>query len=151
MNIATGYRTGGRPEIGVGIALLIVAASVFLWSTGRLKSSAATTGVQPIGFTETGQPVYPVVGSTLDGQPVTANQVPGGVRVASARTNTLAIVALVCGFVLAPLAIPIGHIALVQIRRTSEQGRVLAIVGLTLGYIWTTLIVIAVLVVSAGA
>ncbi|OCF86102.1 hypothetical protein AW168_32885 [Nocardia brasiliensis] len=63
----------------------------------------------------------------------------------------MAIVALVCGFVLAPLAIPIGHIALVQIRRTGEHGRVLAIVGLTLGYISTVLIVITVLLVSAGA
>src|ERR1700757_4956523 len=53
------------------------------------------------------------------------------------RTNAMAIAALVSAFVVAPLGIVFGHIALSQIRRSGEDGRGLAIAGLVLGYVFT--------------
>ncbi|QLL09990.1 DUF4190 domain-containing protein [Mycobacterium vicinigordonae] len=57
-------------------------------------------------------------------------------------TNSMAIVALVTSFVLAPLGIIFGHISLSQIKRTGEEGRGLAIAGLVIGYVATSLTVI---------
>ena len=53
------------------------------------------------------------------------------------RTNVLAIVAIVAGF-MAPIAgIVTGHLALRQIARTGEEGRTLALTGLIAGYALT--------------
>ena len=52
-------------------------------------------------------------------------------------TNTLAILALVFSFVIAPGGIICGHIALNQIKRTGEGGRGLALAGLIIGYVFT--------------
>jgi hypothetical protein len=65
-------------------------------------------------------------------QPV--QQVPG--------TNVMAIVALVCAFVFAPLGIVFGHLAKRQIKQTGEQGEGLANVGLILSYVFTGLAVV---------
>jgi Domain of unknown function (DUF4190) len=54
-------------------------------------------------------------------------------------TNTLAIVALVSSLLLAPLGIIFGHISLSQIKRSSEDGRGLAIAGTVIGYVGTVL------------
>lgn len=54
-------------------------------------------------------------------------------------TNTMAILALVFGFVFAPAAIVLGHIARKQIRQTGEEGDGLALAGLVIGYIFTGL------------
>lgn len=56
---------------------------------------------------------------------------------AQAKTNVLAIIALVAAFVMPLAAIIMGHIALSQIRRTGEQGHGLAKAGLILGYVFT--------------
>ena len=53
---------------------------------------------------------------------------------ANTRTNTLAAIALVLGFVYPLLAIPVGHVARRQIVRTGERGDGLALAGLVLGY-----------------
>ena len=58
-------------------------------------------------------------------------------------TNSMAIAALVCSLVLAPLGIIFGHISLSQIKRTGQEGRGLAIAGLAIGYVSTVLSVIA--------
>ena len=70
-----------------------------------------------------------------------------------ATTNALAMASLACGltqFVFGPLtaipAIVFGHVARHQIKRTGEQGAVLALAGLILG--WATLILGIVLVVG---
>lgn len=52
-------------------------------------------------------------------------------------TNTLAIVALILGFVLPLGGIICGHIALGQIKRTGESGHGLALAGTILGYVLT--------------
>lgn len=54
----------------------------------------------------------------------------------------MAIIAIVSAFVISPLGIVFGHIALSQIRRTGEDGRVLAIIGLVVGYVSTALLLL---------
>jgi predicted PurR-regulated permease PerM len=77
---------------------------------------------------------------------------------APARTNPLAIAALVCGIVqfgagifkglgLAGIAaIILGHVAVRQIRRSGESGRRLAKAGLILGYAGLALALFAVVI-----
>jgi len=56
---------------------------------------------------------------------------------AVAPWNVLSIVSLVTSVLgLSLVGIITGHIALSQIKKTGEQGRVLAIIGLVLGYLW---------------
>ena len=59
--------------------------------------------------------------------------------------SVLAIVAFVLAFAVPPGAIVCGHIALGQIRRTGEQGRELALAGTVLGYVFTAIIALFVL------
>ncbi len=59
-------------------------------------------------------------------------------------TNTLAIVALVCAFVFAPLGIVFGHMSLSQIKKTGEEGRGLALAGLIIGYLVCALTILVV-------
>jgi hypothetical protein len=54
-------------------------------------------------------------------------------------TNTLAIVALILGFVVPLGGIIAGHIALGQIKRTGEGGQGLALAGTIVGYVLTGL------------
>ena len=60
-------------------------------------------------------------------------------------TNTLAILALVLGFVVPIGGIICGHIALGQIKRTGEGGRGLAMAGLILGYALTALTILVII------
>ncbi|WP_080730688.1 DUF4190 domain-containing protein [Rhodococcoides fascians] len=60
------------------------------------------------------------------------------------RTNGLAIAALVGALFLAPLGIVFGHISLAQIKRSGEQGRGLALAGLIIGYVFTTVMVLSI-------
>ncbi len=62
------------------------------------------------------------------------------------QTNTLAIAALVCAFVFAPLGIVFGHLSLSQIKKSGEEGRGIAIAGLVIGYLVTVLTVLIVVV-----
>ena len=59
-------------------------------------------------------------------------------------TNTMAIVALVCAFVFAPLGIVFGHISLSQIKKTGEEGRGLAVAGLVISYVITALTILVI-------
>ncbi|MBF4595742.1 DUF4190 domain-containing protein [Curtobacterium flaccumfaciens] len=54
-------------------------------------------------------------------------------RAVEARTNTLAIVSLVLGFVIPIAGIVTGGVALAQIRRSGELGKGLAVAGVTIG------------------
>ncbi len=74
------------------------------------------------------------------------------------RTNSLAIVALVCGIVglcgLFPadfVAIILGHRARRQISHTGEQGSGLAKAGLILGYVGLALLILPALFLLASA
>lgn len=55
------------------------------------------------------------------------------------RTNTMAIVSLVCAFVFSPLGIVFGIMARKEIRRTGEEGWGLATAGLIISSIFTAL------------
>lgn len=57
-------------------------------------------------------------------------------------TNTLAILALIFGFMFPIAGIICGHIARGQIKRTGESGDGLALAGLILGYVLTGLTVL---------
>ncbi len=57
-------------------------------------------------------------------------------------TNTLAIVALILGFVVPLGGIICGHLALGQIKRTGESGHGLAMAGTVIGYVLTGLTVL---------
>lgn len=63
------------------------------------------------------------------------------------KTNTMAILAIVFGFVFSPLGIVFGHIGLSQIKRTGEQGRGLALTGLIVGYVFTALWVLYIILI----
>lgn len=72
----------------------------------------------------------------------------------AAKWNVLSIVSLVTSIIgLSLVGVITGHISLSQIKKTGEQGNVLAIIGLILGYIGlvTAIILIIVWVVFAGA
>src|ERR1700712_3790015 len=70
----------------------------------------------------------------------------GGYPPPPRSTNGLAIASLICAFVFAPLAILFGHISLSQIKRSGQDGHGLAIAGLALGYAFTVLGVVAIVV-----
>jgi len=74
-------------------------------------------------------------------QPQYQYQQPGYYQqpVASGRTNTMAILALVFAFVFWPLGIVFGHLARRQIRQTGEGGAGLASAGLILSYVFGVL------------
>lgn len=61
------------------------------------------------------------------------------------HVNPAAIFALVLGILLSPLAVIFGHLALSQISRTGDRGRMPALVGTVLGYSALVLIVIVVI------
>lgn len=74
---------------------------------------------------------------------------------APARTNTMAILSLVFAFILAPLGVVFGAIALNQIKKTGEEGKGLAVAGLVtssiftlLGIIYIVFVIIA--IIAAG-
>ncbi|MEJ8283947.1 DUF4190 domain-containing protein [Curtobacterium citreum] len=70
----------------------------------------------------------------------------GALRTAPARpTNTLAIIALVLGFVVPIGGVVVGLIALPQLRRTGEAGRGLAITGIVAGAVISVFSVLPVL------
>jgi len=70
------------------------------------------------------------------------------------RTNTFAIVSLVCSLasflvgVSCIAGIVFGHLALRQIRRTGEEGRGMAIAGLVIGYVALVILVLVVVLVA---
>ena len=78
-------------------------------------------------------------------QPMYSSYPYGGYR--AAPWNLMAILSIVFAFVFYPAGIVLGHVALTQIRRTGEQGRVLAIIGLVVGYLallWTIVVIVTV-------
>lgn len=68
----------------------------------------------------------------------------------AAKTNTLAIIALVSSFFISLLGVILGHVALNQIKTTGEGGRGLAIAALVIGYLSMAFAVILIIVVTAA-
>ena len=64
----------------------------------------------------------------------------------AAKWNVLSIVSIITSFVgLHLVGIITGHISLGQIKKTGEQGKVLAIIGLVLGYIGLVVVIIIII------
>lgn len=99
----------------------------------------------PVGQAPGAHPPGPAAYGPGPHGPAAYSPVPG-----RRRTNGLAIAALVCGFLLAPLGVIFGIIALGQIRRHGESGRGLAIAGLAVGAVLTALVVLGLLAGAAG-
>ncbi len=57
---------------------------------------------------------------------------------ASTAVNPLAILSLICGFIpfVGAIALPLGRIALNQIRATGQRGRIPALIAITFGSLW---------------
>ena len=87
------------------------------------------------------QPDYPQPGSSPGGAyygpPPGPGPGPYPPYPVSRPTNTLALAARVCSFIVAPLGIIFGHLSLSQIKRSGEDGRGLAIAGTVIGYVGT--------------
>ncbi len=132
----------------VGLVLVVLGlVAVVIAAVSRPGSSSQAA--QPLAYTEDGRPIYPVIGYTAEGTAITADRAIG-YRPSNPHTNSLAVTALVLGFVFPLLAIPIGHTARAQIRRTGEQGDGMALAGLILGYL-SLLAVVAVVLFFALA
>ncbi len=58
---------------------------------------------------------------------------------AKRATNPLAVLSLVLGILLSPMAMPLGWFATEQIRRSHEGGRRLAITAIVLGWVNLTI------------
>ena len=71
-------------------------------------------------------------------------QAPYNAQAAGPKTNVLAIIALIGGFVLPLAGIIVGFIALKQIKTTGEGGRGLAIGGIIAGFVVGTLTILIV-------
>lgn len=90
------------------------------------------------------QPPAPPFNTQIPGSPPGAPNPPAGVPIPPqpARTNTLAIVALIGSFFIGLVGIICGHIALRQIKRTGEKGRGLALAGTIIGYVQVAVVVL---------
>jgi hypothetical protein len=97
-----------------------------------------------------GQPPYgqPPYGQPYGGQPYGAPGYgpPPGYPGFPRPTNTMAILALVLAFVLAPAGIVLGVIARKQIRQTGEEGDGLALAGIIVGSIFSAFFVLGIVV-----
>lgn len=104
------------------------------------KAPAASAPVPPAPPTPPSAPAPPAV--TAPPQPYAPQQPYGGGAYQPGMvppTNTLAIIALVLGFLIPLGGIICGHIALSQIKRTGESGHGLALAGTVIGYVFTAL------------
>jgi hypothetical protein len=88
---------------------------------------------------------------TVSGDPFRQTQVPyvyaeTPYPPAKQSYNTLAVLSPVCAVVFPPVGAVLGHLALLQMRRSGEPGRTAAIWGLILGYLLTAALVLGLLV-----
>ncbi len=103
------------------------------------KAAAAKAPTPPTPPTPPAAPAPPAA------QPYAQQNPYGGVAYQpgmAPATNTLAIVALILGFLVPLGGIIAGHIALGQIKRTGEGGHGLAMAGTIIGYVLTGLSVL---------
>ena len=111
---------------------------------GYDRGPAAPSGSDPFGASPfAGDPFtvgQPGVGATRAPTPASRQQ----------ETNTLATLSVVFAFVFAPAGVILGHVALSQIHETGDRGRDRALVGVTLSYVFITVVVVALVVAAAG-
>ena len=137
----------GRGRIDHGMSTTAQGPGWWLASDGKWYPPELWTGPSPQGpaasTAQPGQPTSPVL--------PTYPYAPYG-QVAQAKTNGLAIAALVCGcggfllFVPGILGIIFGFIASGQIRRSNGQqkGDGMALAGIIVGFAWVALLVVSI-------
>jgi hypothetical protein len=81
---------------------------------------------------------------------------PAGERAVTTPWNGMAIASLVTSVIgLSLIGVILGHISLSQIKRTGEQGNVLAIIGVILGYLgivaWIIFAIFGIFLLATGA
>lgn len=99
---------------------------------------------QVFGRDDLGRASYRVIGYTEDGTAIT--------RPIQSQTdvNYLAVLTLMLGVMVPPVAVVVGHTARAQIRATGERGDTIARIGLALGYVsWFFIAAGLVLVLAA--
>jgi hypothetical protein len=133
---------------------------------GAVPAGAVPDGAVPVGAVPDGAVPAPTASDAPGGSPAGdtaafpqglpvppagSAAIPPGVRYgapapipgAEQRTNTVAIVAIVLGFVFPIGGIVAGSVALAQVKRTGEKGRGLAIGGIVVGAVVMVLTVVA--------
>ncbi len=145
---------GNAIAIVLGVVLVIgsfVALIRRAGYNGAVRRAQARVAIAaPLGYTAEGQPIYPVVGYTPDGTPVTADRAPG-VRVPTAAgTNGLATAALICAFFVPVVGAILGFVARAQVARTGQDGGGLALAAIIIGVVLTIANVVVVLVMFKG-
>jgi heme/copper-type cytochrome/quinol oxidase subunit 2 len=75
---------------------------------------------------------------------------PAPAPVAGPRTNVLAIIALIAAFVIPLAGIIVGFIAQNQIKQTGEAGAGLAKAGIILGFVFTILGIIGIIIYAVS-
>ena len=93
----------------------------------------------------------------FEGDPFGGQSGSGGPETALSRrhrppeeSNTVATLSVVFAFVFAPAGAILGHVALSQIAETGERGRDRALAGITLSYVFMTVVVVGMAVWAAG-
>ena len=90
------------------------------------------------GYDQSQYGAYPQPGYPQQQQPYPGYAQPNP---ASRGTNTMAILALVFGIIVAPLGLVFGFVARSQIKKTGEDGDGLALAGIIIGGIFTLLFI----------
>lgn len=134
----------GILAVTVGV-LLLLAVGLALWSMSKAQGKedqkkAAQAPRQsapaPIAYTADGRPIYPIVGYTPDGQPVTADRAVG-LTPKTSGTSSLAIVAFIVALVIPPLGAILGVAAQLEINRSGQGGSGLAVAAIVIGILST--------------
>ena len=102
-------------------------------ATDAATDAVTTAATAPVA-TEPGGPVLRAEDIPADEPEAT----PAAIRPAASalpRVNILAVLALILGCLVSPLAALFGHLALNQISRTGERGTAIAWVAIVLGYL----------------
>ncbi|MET9199585.1 DUF4190 domain-containing protein [Gordonia sp. NPDC003585] len=132
--------------VWIVVAVLGVILAIVRSQANSAHRSATPSG--PIGMTVDGRPIYPIVGYTPDGMPVTADHAVG-VRTQSFGTNGLAIASLILAFFIPIVGLVLGFIARSQIAKSGQQGSGLALAGILIGGVFTLLNTVALIVLLA--
>src|SRR5271165_482722 len=124
-------------EAVVGLGYEPVVARIERVPEGRAEEDPSVTNpfsYDPLGRAPSGPPAEP------------PEEFPEPAGPPSPRVNTFATLSLVYAFVFAPAGAILGHLGLSQIRRTGQQGRERALLGLTLSYAFIALAVVGLVV-----
>lgn len=138
MSFLVFFVPGINGPLAVLTCLLLSAIGIGVAGGHNLMEAKAPVEVAGAPRPQTYVPVQ--IGVDVEGRPVFSNS-PNYVQ-PSGHMNTLALLAMIFGILGGLAAIPLGHVALSQIKRTGDSGRGMAIAGLILGYASLAVVVV---------